>query len=143
MVGVACGAKVPNYQVKLEGLSEMEEKIPNWIDHGERKLVDNIAHRLADSVHDASPKGGIPFRGRAVNSSSAEISSNHPGAKALDKGAYIRGKGKKLKFEVDGRTIFATAVRLAARNYTKKGLRKRNSIAKEEFSKIFDAGGFE
>ena len=126
-----------NTYIKLEGLAMLEQTIPNWLEEGQQAFVHEIGGKLADAVHDASPKGSIPFKGEALDSNTVRIYSVHPGAKALDQGAYIKAKGKRLKFEIGGRLIFMRAVRLPARKYTKKGLRKRNSIVQTEFERAF------
>jgi hypothetical protein len=127
---------MPNASIRVEGLSKLEQ-IPGWLDDGQRQFVERISHRLADQMQLESPKSHIPFTARVLDSNSAKIESTHPGAKALDKGAYISGKGHKLKFQVDGRLVFAKFVRLAARNYTKKALRQRNKITADEYQKAF------
>lgn len=128
---------MPNVSVKIEGLSQLAE-LPGFLEEGQVKFVDRIGKRIAHAIEEASPKAGIPFEAEAVNSTAIRVVSRHPGAKALDKGAFIKGKGKKLRFMVGGKQVFTKHVRLKARKYTNKGLRKRNAIVREEFDKEFN-----
>jgi hypothetical protein len=130
---------MPKVSLNIKGLSAFEDDA-EWLETGQHRFLQKITDRIADAVKEASPKGRIPFRGHVTSSTLAKIESNHPGAKALDKGAYIRGHGKKLRFHVEGRTIFTKAVRIKGTKYVAKGLRKRNKIVTEEYERIFGGG---
>lgn len=129
---------MPKVSVKVSGLSRAAE-IPGWLETGQKDFVRTIGSRIAEVVEETSPSGRIPFESSYIDSTTVRVFSNHPGAKVLDVGGYIKPKkSKRLRFQVNGRQIFTKyAVRIPAFNYTKKANRKRNKIVAQEFDKIF------
>lgn len=131
-----------SFSVSIQGLEELS-KIPGWLEYAQRDHLDNAAKRIADKVEDTAPKksGRLAnsWSSRTISSTKAMVSSNSKYAKAQERGAFIKAKkGKFLRFEIDGRTIFAKSVRLKGTGYAKKALRSRGKIIKEEYAKAFD-----
>jgi hypothetical protein len=137
-------AKNPkSYSVSVEGLSKLT-RIPGGLDKAQREFLGEAVDELAEEVGKAAPGGrggrvGRTWRGRTISSTRGVVESSHPGAKALDRGAYITPKkGKVLRFTVGGQERFARFVRLPATNYTKRGLRKRGTIIRKAYEKKFN-----
>lgn len=126
-----------SFSIKLEGLSEAA-KIPDWLDKGQRAMLEEIAERLAEAIGQASGSSTIraSFRGRAISSTKAIVESRGTKfAKARDRGAYITPRsGKALRF-ADG--SFRNVARLTAHNYVKKGMRQRRKIGDAAFAAHF------
>ncbi len=128
-------------RVRLEGMSELV-KIPGGLEDAQRDFVRRSGERLRDSIAERAPGGpagsvGRSFKTFTAGFTRAIIYSDHPGAKALEKGAYIkpRRKGGALRFR-DG-TFTRRPVRIPAKKYAERGLRSRSKIVKEEFRKTF------
>ncbi len=125
--------------IKIEGVKKLSEDIPHNLKTGQREFVRKFADAMAQEITKASPKGHILWTGEVKGKDSAVMSSKHPGAKALDKGAYIAAKkGKSLRFSSGGREAFPKFVRLPARHYTRKALRSRNRIATKLWKQFVD-----
>lgn len=129
---------MPSYSIKLSGLAEAG-KIPDWIDHAQRAMLDDVCDELASAIGDASGSSRIAgaARGRSLSSTKGVVGVyGVVFAKARDRGAYITPKrGKVLRF-ADG--SFRTVARLKPHNYVKKGLRKRRTIGEAAFQRHFD-----
>lgn len=128
-----------SFSVQVKGLEELE-KIPGWLDGGQRRFLSDAAEEVADAIGDAAPRRSSrlakSWRGRAISSTSAIVSSDHPAAKAQARGAFIVAKkGKALRFADGG---FARFSRIPATNYDRKGLRKRGRIVRAAFARAFD-----
>jgi hypothetical protein len=129
------------FKIDIEGLDQLD-RLPGQLQRGQRVFMDRLVDRLADDVSRKAPGGaggsvGRSMRGQAVSDTHGFIESNHPGAKALDRGAYIVGKNspkKLLRFQVNGEVVFARFVRLKPRHYVARGLRTRKATAASVFS---------
>lgn len=130
-------------RTSIEGLEELS-RLPGWIDRGQRRFVERSGERIAEAIAERAPGGkggsvGRATRSRTLSSTKAEIVVDHPGAKALERGAFIKPKRHtKLRFTVGGRTVFPRFVRLKGRGYAAKGLRARRKIVNSEYAKAFD-----
>lgn len=143
--------------VRVEGGLELA-KLPGWLDTGQRALMERAGTRVRDEIRKRAPGGPLGSAGRAVKmkvrtSTTVEIGSStrdFPGARALEKGAYITPKGlrgltrrellrqpRRLRITTGGRTTYPVAVRIPAKRYHEKGARTRTKIVKEEYGKAF------
>jgi len=134
-------------RVDIEGLERLQA-LPGFLEEGQQRFLELAATRIAGVLAEAAPGGktgriGRATKGRALSATLAEVSIEHPGARALDLGAYIRPKrGKALRFQAAGGMVFSRgAVRLAPRHFTKKGLRKRGAIVRRAYLEAFDQLG--
>ena len=129
------------FQIRLFGADELERLAVSL--RGVRgRLAREIATGIADEVAAASPDDGKhrladSWKGRALSDTLAVVESNHPAAKARDRGAYLVGKrGQAIRFRnVDGDVVFARFVRQKPTHYTQKALRKRRVIAEAAFER--------
>ncbi len=131
---------MPKLQLKIEGL-ERASRIPGWLEDGQRDFFHAALRELSQSVASKAPGGptgriGRTIYGRTLSSTVGLIGTEHPGARALDRGAYITAKkGKVLRFEVDGEEVFTRFVRIEPRRFFARGLRYRNRIVQEQFNR--------
>lgn len=131
------------FKVELHGL-ERATRIPGWLEEGQREFMGKAVRRLRDEVAEKAPGGpqgriGRSIDGRVISPTTGAIGSSHPGAKALDRGAYIVAKrGRALRFNIGGETVYRRFVRLPARRFFARGLRYRNRVVAEEFERVFD-----
>jgi hypothetical protein len=135
-------------KIRVEGLSELAD-IPNGLERGQRILISRGAEGIAKDVRMKAPGGATGRAGRAVrsqvlSSSRAMIASvGFDGAKALEKGAFIRSKGgpgHATRFEVGGQRVFVRfprGSRIPAFRYFEKGLRFRSRRMREAFQDGF------
>lgn len=127
--------------VRLEGMSKAAQ-IPGWLEEGQREFVDETGKRLRDSIRSKAPGGDHGEIARSVvyvviNSRRVMIFSLHPGAKAQERGAWIKPRhpGGAIRFEMEGREIFLRGgVRIPATRFATKGLRPRSRIVRETFA---------
>jgi hypothetical protein len=126
-----------SFSIKLTGLSEAAQ-IPDWLERGQRAMLEEIAEELAEAIGDASGSSQIraSFRGRAISSTKAIVESRGTKfAKARDRGAYITPRnGKVIRF-ADG--SFRRVARLTPHKYVAKGMRKRRAIGDAAFARHF------
>lgn len=138
-----------NFSVAVTGLEELA-KIPGFLEHGQKILLDHSTKRIAGEIAKRAPGGAGSKAGRDVQalvltSTTAVIRSRgFAGAKVLERGGYIRSKrgpGSAIKFVgKDGTTVFVRSprgVRIKARAYFRKGLRTRGKIIREAFAEGF------
>jgi hypothetical protein len=114
----------------IKGLEQLLA-VPKKLKIGQKAFVDNVTKDVAEAIQKASPKGAIPFQGKGLSDNQGLVWSDHPGAKALDKGAFIKPKGKVLKFRDGG--FSSRPVRLKARKYVRRGLFKKRIILERRF----------
>lgn len=139
-------------KVKVEGLSELAE-IPGWLDDGQRRFLRKAADGIAEKIAEVAPGGkggsvGRAVKGRTLSATKAEIVVEHPGARVLEEGGVIKPKGKALKFQIGGRTVFVHrssrrrkgsagappgSVFVPGRRFGKKGLRSRHKIVRTAY----------
>jgi hypothetical protein len=135
-------AKGFDFSLQVEGLGRLEG-LPGEIENAQQEFLDLTSQSLAASVAAAAPGGsggsiGRSIYGRATSSSTAVIGSAHPGARALDRGAFIVPRhGKALRFQVNGQTVFAKWVRREPLHFFARGLRNRNQIVRAAFEQEF------
>jgi hypothetical protein len=132
------------FRVRIEGLAELA-KIPGGLERGQRILLERGTGRIRDEIRRKAPGGPTGRAGRAVQSrvispSKAVVASiGFDGAKALERGAFIRSKrgpGTAIRFEVGGQRVFVRhprGVRIPAFRYFEKGLRPRARFMREAF----------
>lgn len=136
-------------RVTLEGNLERANRIPGWIDHAQRRQLERAGDLIEDDVEGKAPGGpggsiARSVRTRTLSDTRLELVATHPGAKALERGAFIRsnrGRGTAIRFEEAGRTVFVRSprgVRLPALGWFKKGLRQRRRRIREAFDEAFD-----
>jgi hypothetical protein len=130
-------------QVRVLGLDELQ-KLERTLDGSGRRFADRLAQGIADEFASVSPDDGghrlaSSWQGRAISDSLAVVESNHPGAKARDRGAYLTPKhGKAIRFQSStGQTVFARFVRQKGTHYVDRALRKRRVIAEAVFEQEF------
>lgn len=126
-----------SYSIKLVGLEEASH-LPDWLDTGQRGMLEEIAKELADAIGNASGSATIKasFRGRALSSTKAIVESRGTDfAKARDRGAYITAKGGRVLRFADG--SFRTVARLKPHKYVAKGMRQRRKIGDAAFARHF------
>lgn len=142
------------FSVGVEGL-ERAARIPGLLEIAQRQFVHAACESLAEAIGKSAPGGrtgrvGRTWRGYAITDTAGLLESEHPGAKALDQGAYIVPKGLRnksfsqirrmrryIRFRVEGREIFVPAVRLKPTHYVRRGLRPRRQIVLEQFNRFF------
>lgn len=133
-----------SFSIAVEGLDQLRA-LPGFIDRGQRELLDKGASGIRDAIRAVAPGGPSGTAGRAVqsrtlSSTRALVGSFHfAGARALERGAFIRPKkGKALRFQIQGKTVFTRrGVRIEARGYHKKGLRARGRIIRAAYHDAF------
>lgn len=137
------------YKVSIDGLDRLE-KLPAELSQAGRAFLIDAIEDLKDEVASVAPGGAAGSVGRSffadiiIPAAVARIASDHPGAKALDKGAYIRRTGwRPVRFYVGGQAVFARWVRLKPLRYMQKGLRHRNAIVGDAFERHFGVIGEE
>lgn len=133
-----------NLNVRVEGMMELEN-IERGMDRVVPLFLGRAGKRFRISLVAATPRrtGRMASKWRAqVNSLSRTLTlvNDHPGAKAQDRGAFIRPKRRSvLKFNAGGDTVYTRRpVRIRARQFSRKGLRGRGRIMQEEFARAMD-----
>ncbi len=137
-------AATPLYTVKVPDWEKLD-RLPGEIERARHRFVEDLGGELRDAVADKAPGGRNGVIGRSmfadvVGGGVIRIASRHRGAKALDKGAYIRPRragGKAIRFRVDGEIVFRRWARIKARRFVSKGLRQRNRVAEGQFRRHF------
>lgn len=140
MTAIGVSVKVPP-EVRRLG-SEIARREPRLYAEAARGMAAEVARR--------APGGAGGRVGRSFFARDNMVISSHPGARALDVGAYITPKGlrklgaaelrrqpRRLRFQVDGRTVFATSVRIPAKHYVRQALRRRRSIINRAFETVY------
>lgn len=132
------------FNVRVEGLAELAQ-IPGWLEQAQRRFLAKAGDRLADEIRKRAPGGaaggiGRGTRSRTLSATSAEITVRHPGAKALEQGAYIEPKrGGALRFVVNGEVVFTRRpVRIAPKRYAARGLRNRSKVVRAAYGDAFN-----
>lgn len=138
----------PVYNVRVEGLSRLAA-MPGFLERAQRDLLDRSSKAIGDEVRKRAPGGpdsaiGRDVEARALSSTIAVIrSKGHPGAKALERGAFIRsrrGAGTAIRFNTPSGPIFVRSprgVRIKARGFYRRGLRTRSKHVREAFGQTF------
>lgn len=133
-----------NLNVRVEGMRELEN-IERGMDRVMPMFLTRAGKRFRISLVAATPRrtGRMASKWRAQVSSlnrTLTMVNDHPGARAQDRGAFIRPKRRSvLKFTAGGDTIYTSrSIRLPARQFARKGLRGRGRIMQQEFSKAMD-----
>lgn len=125
--------------VRIDGLSALES-IPGAIERAPRQYLDAAGRRLSRQLAQHSPRrtGRLArsWRHVVLDDQRVLIANPLPYARAQDAGAYIQAKGRVLRFRVGGQEVFTRAVRLRGTGYTRKGLRGRGRIVREEFERV-------
>lgn len=129
-------------RVTVEGI-EHAEKIPGWLEEGQRKMLEKATDRLAESVQKAVGRHARhEVTHRVISSVQAEIRGGKL-VRAAQLGAYIksrRGPGTAIRFNAGGERFVRSprGTRLPARKAVDKGLRPRRRIIQETFNEVFD-----
>lgn len=130
-----------SFNIQIDGIDKLVA-LDAGIHTRQRLFLDRTVNQLARNIAAKAPGGptrsvGRSIYGRLLTDTVGAVGSKHPGAKALDRGAYIAPKGgkKAVRFYVDGQPQFAKFVRLPARRYFASGLRTRNQVARTEFER--------
>lgn len=133
-----------NINVSVSGMMELEN-IERGIDRVVPLFLSRAGKRFRLSLVAATPRrtGRMASQWRATvdpQARSLSLANAHPGAKAQDRGAYIKPKRRKvLRFNSgDGVVYTRGPVRLHARQFSRKGLRGRGRIMQEEFARATD-----
>lgn len=130
--------------VRIEGMEALNGVADN-MDAAIGAFLRSAGARFAMSLAAATPRrtGRMASMWRPEVDASARtltMVNAHPGAKAVDRGAYIKPKRRDvLHFTAGGSDIYTSRpVRIKARQFSKKGLRGRGRIMQEEFAKAMD-----
>lgn len=133
--------------VQITGGLERFEKIPGWLERGPREALRRTGRKIGDDIAQKAPGGPSGSVGRAVDSrvltnTTLQITVDHPGAKALEGGAYIvarRGRGSAIRFNAGGQRFIRApfGARIPAFEYGKKGLRRRRTRMQEAHDEVF------
>lgn len=144
------------FNVKVEGLSALADA-PGWLDHAQRRFLDNAIDQLGDEVRKRAPGGpggqaGRDVEARTLSSTRGVIQSRGwIGAKTLEFGAVIKPRRAKALRLRDGRFVHRStrrrlgsggappgAVFVAPRGYYRKGLRSRGRIVRTAYQEAFN-----
>lgn len=148
------------------GVLSASVEIPPALEHldervarAEQLLLEYAAEDGARELAKQAPGGpggaiGRTAHPKIVSSSESQSVVTHPGAGALDKGAFITPRGlkgksmaelrrqkKRLKFTVDGKVVFAPFVRLKPRRFVRKAERARGRIIRDAAQRAFEREG--
>lgn len=135
--------------VRVEGLAQLD-RTDSRMEGAQREYLQAAGERLRTQLVSATPRKSGAMAGAWTLTVDAPLSfvlvNAHPGAKARDRGAYIRPKRRStLRFVgADGMFYTRKGIKQKPMNFTKKGLRGRGRIVSEEFAKAMDkltAGG--
>lgn len=132
------------FGIVVEGLDKLEH-LDGDLRSRQTVFLDRTVKHLARNIAEKAPGGpsrsvGRSIYGRVLTDTVGAVGSDHPGAKALDRGAYIAPKHgqKAVRWFKDGQPQFAKYVKLPARRYFARGLRTRNQVAAAEFNRTMD-----
>jgi hypothetical protein len=101
------------------------------IEVGKRKVVHDVSKEMADELTRLAPTRKVNYQARTeATGATAEVSSSHPGAKAMSEGAFIQPKkGRVLRFTKGGETVYTRKpVRIKGNKYIKRALGKRRKM---------------
>jgi hypothetical protein len=136
-------ARRSTYQLKILGFDQLQ-RLAASLSPAQRRLADGISSGIAHEIAEQAPHGVThrledSWKGYAIDEDTGVVESNHPAAKARDRGAYIVPKnGKAIRFRSSlGGTVFARFVRQKGTGYVDKGLRRRRVIAEAVFEQEF------
>jgi hypothetical protein len=129
------------FGIVVEGLDKLEH-LDGDLRSRQHQFLDHTVKRLARNIAEKAPGGpersvGRSIYGRVLTDTVGAVGTDHPGGKALDRGAYMAPKHgqKAVRWFKDGKPQFAKHVRLEARRYFARGLRTRNQVAAQEFER--------
>ncbi len=110
--------KIP--QKFKEYLNNPEPYIKDTVTKAKKESLEFLRDRIIDKDPPVTRSGYLD-NSFQIDVDKGKLFSQHPGAKALDKGAFIRAKrAKVLHFEVNGKDVFTKFVRLKATNFVTK-----------------------
>lgn len=140
------------FQVRVLGLDDLQ-RLEKTLEGSSRRFADRLAQEIASEIGQRAPDDGRhrladSWKGRAISDNLAVVESNHPAAKARDRGAYIVAKpGHTLRFEGSGGVVFARfapgsdyrgrGIRQKGTRYIEKALARRRVIAEAVFEQEF------
>lgn len=134
-----------NFNVKVDGLAQLDQTDAN-MQRAQAQYLERGGERIRERLVEATPRRtGAMARAwtKAVDAPlQVAIVNTSDGAKARDRGAYIRPKRRTvLRFVTkDGSVVFTDQpVRQEATKFTQKALRPRTRIMREEFVRAIDA----
>ena len=128
--------------VEVKGLDELE-KLADALGDAHDDFLEAVAEETAEEVARLAPGGPDGSAGRAVEGrverGDIRIGSfSFPGARALERGAYIVPKrNQALRLEGAGGLVTKRPVRLPPRRYHERGFREATKIARRLFAARF------
>lgn len=115
------------------------------LEEAETRFLHRSAEGMARALARAAPGGesgriGRSFRAKPPLDREAHAVSDHPAARALDKGATIRPRhGRFLRFQnAEGRFVFVREVTLEGAGYVQRALATSPAITQEAFEETHD-----
>ncbi len=124
------------FNVNIKGLEEVQ--LAKVLERGKRPFFQKAGESIADELNRRAPTRKVNFQSHP-SAMGADVESRHPGAKAMDRGAFIAPKRQALKFSVGGETVYTRKpVRIQGTNYVRKALSKRRKILVAAFEETFE-----
>ena len=100
-------------------------------------LVVEAARRNIGAGHEGG-RLARSIRRHVLSDSVAEVRAGAAHARAQERGAYITPvRGLFLRFRIEGRWIFAKAVRLKPKLYLHRAVKQRRRLAQRAFDKVY------
>lgn len=129
----------PVFGITVKGL-DRAERLPGQIEVAGHATFATVEEGIVRSVAERAPGGaggsiGASVYAKRFGAKAARLSSDHPGAKAHERGAYIVPKGGRALRFADG--SFRMRARLRAKHYFRDGVKAWQGIVAAAFKAHF------
>jgi hypothetical protein len=109
------------------------------------RLLDEAAAGMTVEVAKRAPGGPGGKIGRSFHSIGPSVVSAHPGAKALEYGAFVQAKRRQtrtgrpaaIRFQGSSGPVYRRFVRIPAKHYVRKALGKRRAVIDAAVRKVY------
>ncbi|MHB1334518.1 MAG: hypothetical protein ACYCXQ_00990 [Candidatus Humimicrobiaceae bacterium] len=121
-----------------EYLNNPEPYIKDTMTKAKKESLEFLRERIIDKDPPVTRTGYLDNSFK-IDADKGKLFTQHPGAKALDMGAFIRAKkAKVLHFEVNGKDVFTKFVRLKATKFVTKTADENVRHIVDIFTKNFE-----